>query len=145
MAIAQQHVNVTNQMHTSEATRTVALSRCDEQNLKTILTRLQKDNKDPLPIMYRCGVVVPPMDTDQLMREAYWKHYSDENIKQFGLCALAEFNRTNDNGTADEIQFKHLFPEMFDDAKPLEYEWTRDDVRKFVEGVPNSILTGLGY
>jgi hypothetical protein len=100
---------------------------------------------DDIIILNKCGFMSMYTDADQSMRESYWRHYSDEYISQFGLYASVEYNRTNNDGKEDKTQFKHLFPAKFNYANPLEYKWTRDDVRKFVEGVPNSILLGLGY
>lgn len=133
-------------MYQLEADETAAINQYHKrkQKLKNMLIVLQEANESDLTKVYQCDVF-PCMDTDKQMREAYWKYYSDEDITQFGLTASIEFNRTNNDGTADEIQFKHLFPEMFDYTNPLAHDWTRADVRKFVEGVPNSILISIGY
>jgi hypothetical protein len=110
----------------------------------------QPQKSDP---MFRISTTIPYnligmgryIDDDQIMRTSYWMNYPDKDIDRFGLYASVEYNRTNNDGTEDKTQFKHLFPAKFDYTNPLAYKWNRDDVRKFVEGVPISILLGLGY
>jgi len=147
MALQQHLAETKSQLESLLAHKAEAIKQYNEreQNLLTVLMLLNEAKEDDLLALYRSGVVTPPMDTDEKMREAFWKYYSDTNIANFGCAAAVEYKRTLDNGKDDPVQFTHLFPEKFESSNPSKYKWTRDDIKKFVEGVPNEILVGIGY
>jgi hypothetical protein len=98
--------------------------------LELLSTYIDNDLKN----LYRMDLIHPPMDTNEQIREAFWNYYPDEYVKGFGSSAVSEY-----------YQYDQLYPDEFDVLNPNVYEWTREDVKKFVEGVPINILISIGW
>jgi uncharacterized protein YdcH (DUF465 family) len=103
-------------------------------NKSKIITLLESSSNDDLNKLYQLGIISPPMETHKQLREAYWKHYPESYISEFGEHISVEY-----------YNYLELFPHQFNIRDPKSYKWNREDVKKFVEGVPDAVLYGLGY
>ena len=122
----------------------------DVKKITTIASGLSGMTEEQITAVYRSEMVAPPMDTLEEMRVARWKYYPDSYIHSFGETVAVAFggvlSSTEDSMAEQKKKLLEILPAGFNvlDTK-AHVGWTRDDVKKFVNGMSKSELIGMGY
>ena len=120
--------------------------------IRTIHNELMttEEPETTLLLKYHKGVLIPPMETDKQIEEAFWKYYPDINIINFGSEKIARYLASiwlSDLPIMITLREKYekVCPEGYHPIDNNNVKWSRENVKGFVELINKQELISIGW